>query len=75
MLKIIWLTNVTLPEASILLTEKINPHGGWLDLSSKELSNQENIELNIITPRTDINDVEMFNGEKIKYYMFPQIKK
>lgn len=69
-MKILWLTNVSLPEASLLLDEKPSPFGGWLINASKDLSNKEDIELSILFPSYKAKDYSVLKGEKVKYYPF-----
>lgn len=73
-MKILWLTNIALPEASILMNEVPSPFGGWLESASKVLSKEENIELSISFPGMKLNNVKKLNGKRIKYYIFPNIQ-
>lgn len=73
-MNILWLTNIPLPEASILLGDKLTPFGGWLINASKALSDEKNIQLSIAFPKININDVEILRGKKINYYVFCNIK-
>lgn len=73
-MKILWLCNIPLPEASILINEKPLPYGGWLTNTSKDLSKQDNIELAIAFPKTNIRNNQTLYGVRITYYAFPQIK-
>ncbi|KTD88411.1 glycosyltransferase family 4 protein [Paenibacillus etheri] len=74
-MKILWLTNIPLPEASTLMNSKSLPFGGWLVNTSKYLANSENIELSITFPCNSFREFNVLNGEKIIYYPFPQKKK
>lgn len=73
-MKILWLTNVILPEASLLINEKPSPFGGWLINASKDLSEQNGIELSIAFPRNRINRYKKLSGQKINYYPFKAVK-
>jgi len=73
-LKILWVINIPLPEASLLLNEKPSPFGGWLINTSRFLTEQVGLELNIAFPKENINTIVELNGEKIKYFAFPKIK-
>ena len=53
-MKILWVTNVSLPESSLLLSEKITPFGGWLVNASYYLSNKDGVELCIAFPKKGI---------------------
>ncbi|QRN85475.1 glycosyltransferase family 4 protein [Clostridia bacterium] len=72
-MKILWLTNIPLPEASLLLNEIPSPFGGWLINASRDLSDQNDIELSIAFPRNDNNDLQILKGKKINYYSFPKV--
>ncbi|WP_426350463.1 glycosyltransferase family 4 protein [Alloiococcus sp. CFN-8] len=69
-MKVLWLTNVPLPEASLLMNEKITPFGGWLVTSSLDLSDKD-CELHIAYPKNNIDEIKAYNGEKIQYYAIP----
>lgn len=73
-MKILWLINIPLPEASLLLGEKPSPFGGWLINASKDLSNQRGIELSIAFPSNKAITFKELKGEKINYYLFTPIK-
>lgn len=73
-MKILWLTNIPLPEANLLMNEKPLPFGGWLTNTSKYLSEQENCELAVAFPKNNIENNQTLHGERIKYYAFPKIK-
>ncbi|WP_075981921.1 glycosyltransferase family 4 protein [Bacillus massilinigeriensis] len=72
-MKLLWITNISLPEASILLKEEISPFGGWLIDIAKLLSDNENIHLNIAFPKNDAEGIDFINGEKVNYFTFPSI--
>ena len=70
-MNILWLTNVVIPEASILWNEKPTPFGGWLVHASKMLSTKEGMELSVLFPKPHINRLTQVKGERITYYGFP----
>ena len=72
-MNILWLTNIALPEASLLMNEKPSPFGGWFVSSSKILAEQNNIKLSIAFPKKGLNKVQVLQGEKIYYCGFPPI--
>jgi len=72
-MKLLWLTNVPLPEASLLMNEDPTPFGGWLINASRDLSEQTNCELAISFPKNGIKDIKTLQGKKINYYAFPNI--
>ena len=69
-MKILWLTNIPLPEASLLMNEEPSPFGGWLVSASKDLSEHSCIDLHIAFPFKGISSFKQMEGEKIKYYAF-----
>jgi len=73
-LKILWLINIPLPEASLLMGEKPSPFGGWLINASKDLSIQKDIKLSIAFPGNKASEFKELKGEKINYYPFTLIK-
>ena len=72
-MNILWLTNVALPEASLLMHEKATPFGGWFVSASAALAEQDGIELSIAIPKNGLNDILVLNSERIKYYAFPPV--
>jgi len=72
-MKILWLINIPLPEVSFLLNENPSPFGGWLINASKDLANQDGIELFIAFPKKRVNNYQKIEGEKITYYAFKPI--
>lgn len=73
-MKILWLINMPLPEASQLMEEKPSPFGGWLINASKDLSNKEDVELCIAFPSNKAGKFKELKGEKINYYPFIPVK-
>lgn len=72
-MKILWLINIVLPEASALMNQESSPLGGWLINASKEISTKENIELSIMFPKDDVKEYEKLSGENITYYAFKSV--
>lgn len=73
-MKILWLINIPLPEASKLMEEKPSPFGGWLINASKDLSNKVGVELSIAFPSNKASKFKELKGERINYYPFTPIK-
>lgn len=73
-MKILWLTNIPLPEASFLMNECPSSFGGWLTNTSKYLSDQKNCELAVAFPKNNIENNQTLHGERINHYAFPKIK-
>jgi glycosyltransferase involved in cell wall biosynthesis len=72
-MNILWLTNVALPEASLLMNEKITPFGGWFVSASTALAEHDGIGISIAFPKTGLSDILVLNGAKIKFYAFPSV--
>lgn len=70
-MKIVWITNVILPEASQILNEQISPFGGWLFNSSNLLSSIPEIDLTVLSPSYTVTEPVFLEGKLIKYYVFP----
>lgn len=73
-MKILWITNVPTPEASLLLNEPASAFGGWLTNTSRYLSVQEDFELFIAFPKSNLKDNQTLYGNRITYYTFPKVK-
>lgn len=73
-MRILWLCNLALPEASILLGEPPSPMGGWIVSAASYLSDREGIELSVAFPQERINGVKELKGKQITYYAFPPVK-
>lgn len=69
-MRILWVINISLPEASELMGEKPSPFGGWLINSSELLSKQANVELVVAFPSQKSNKYSQLHGVNIKYYPF-----
>lgn len=72
-MNIIWLTNIALPEASLLMNEKPIPFGGWFVSASTYLTEEDNIKLSIAFPKRGLSDVLVLKGNKITFYAFPPV--
>ena len=64
-MKILWLTNIVFPEASLLMNEKPTPWGGWFVSASVALANEDNIKLSIAFPKNGLSDEQVLKGKKI----------
>jgi len=73
-MKILWISNIPLPEASKLLGTDVSPFGGWLDNASKTLANNNSIELSIGFPYDKYNSSHFIKGKIINYHTFPSSK-
>lgn len=73
MIKILWVTNIPLPEASLLMNEEPLPFGGWLVNASNDLSENVEIDLHIAFPFKGVSEFKQMEGGKINYYAFSPI--
>ncbi len=74
LMRILWLVNVPLPEASRLLGKRPTAHGGWLVGLSNVLTLNVDIDLHVAFPLNDPADPTTLKGEKITYYPFKPFK-
>lgn len=74
-MRVLWITNIALPEASLLMNEKSTPFGGWLVSTSDLLACEEEIQLSIAFPKLGLKEVLMLNGNRKTYYGFPIVNK
>jgi len=72
-MNVLWVTNVALPESSLLMNEKPVPFGGWFASASSALANEDDIKLAIAFPKNGLSDVVRLKGKKITFYAFPPI--
>lgn len=73
-MRILWLTNISLPEASILMNERPSPFGGWLVGACSQLSASKDINLSIAFPKCGSREIQQLKGERINYYAFPPVR-
>lgn len=73
-MKVLWICNNAISEASKLFATKQTPYGGWLVGLSSALSQSENVHLSIAFPY-QIKDVKKIKGNSITYYGFPRINR
>ncbi len=72
-MKILWLVNIPLPEASRLLGTELLELGGWLVGYANALLSEDNIELHVMFP-FNRSAPEYLKGERIHYYPFQPFK-
>ena len=75
-MKVLWLTNVPLPEASRLFGLATGTSGGWLSGAANHLvSSNQTIQLSVLFPvKAQRTGVTQAKGNKIEYYAFPQLR-
>jgi len=71
-MKIVWIVNIPLPEASLLLGDLPLPYGGWLVNASKRISQISTVQLSILFPRRGIKGITILKGDTITYYPFKE---
>lgn len=75
-MNILWITNILFPEASFKLTgnKELRTTGGWMIGAANNLIADQNIKLSIASVSKLVNDLTVFDGEKISYYILPMGK-
>ncbi len=73
-MKILWLTNITLPIISKALNETVIVKGGWLDVLSKRIANS-NGQLAVSFPKSNVKDMISGKVNGVNYYAIPSNKK
>lgn len=69
-MRILWLTNIGVPEAKKIMNKNVVHIGGWLTTSSQEISKIEGIDLFMTFPEKQKEEFRELKGEKIRYYPF-----
>ena len=72
-MRVLWITNITFPEAQFLLDKKgtLKSSGGWLLGSANELVHQPDIKLFVASLSNYVNKLTRLEGERITYYLLP----
>ena len=72
-MNVLWITNILFPEAEVLLDKnyKFKESGGWLMGAAHSILNYSNIKLSVATTSSKVNRLEILEGEKITYFVFP----
>lgn len=68
--KILWITNVPLPEASLLMGQTPRPFGGWLVAASAPLAASSDLQLTVASPGPTGG---VWTGEYIIHRQFPAV--
>lgn len=72
-MKILWITQIMLPEASFLLNgvKELKSTGGWIVGAAESLVRNRELKLSIAIPTVKVNELKCLEGEYITYYFFP----
>ncbi len=72
-MNIVWISNITFPEAQALLGVKSNlkSSGGWLLGSAAALVAQPDVVISVISINKGVSRLTRLDGEKILYYIVP----
>jgi glycosyltransferase involved in cell wall biosynthesis len=72
-MKVLWITNILLPEALDLLKKKnsLKGTGGWLVGAANALINQKDIELYVASVTKEVNQLKRLEGKSVTYYYLP----
>lgn len=76
MMKIIWLINITMPDACVALGKPAQVLGGWLTgYRDALLSNHPDVELHIVEPYWGTQTAEastLWQGHTIRHHLYPE---
>lgn len=72
-MKVLWITNIVLPEAQKLLTGEgaLKSSGGWLLGAMESIVNQPNVTLIVASLSPKVIKLTRLEGEKVIYYLLP----
>lgn len=73
-MRILWLTNIAIPEANMLMKKTPSPFGGWFASAAESLSNCEKVNLAVAFPDNKATSIIELKGKKIEYHAFPVLK-
>ena len=70
-MKVLWITNVLLPDAERFITGVMNTagSGGWLYSSAKMIKNE--VDLYVATPTNKVKELTQKKIDNITYFLFP----
>lgn len=71
-MKVLWTTNIILPDMAIKLSKNYSNGGGWLIGLLNDLKKSENIELIVCSPLVEEKEIIKFDIEGVRYYGFPK---
>ena len=72
-MRILWITNIVLPEALELLNGRglLKSGGGWLIGAAEMLCRQPDISLTVASVSNKVNQLTRLEGKAISYYLLP----
>ena len=72
-MNILWITNITLPEANELLgiNNSFKETGGWLIGAANSMSSLSDVALSIATVNRNVEKLTTLRGANITYYLIP----
>lgn len=72
-MRVLWITNILFPEASIQLTgnDQLKASGGWLLGSANMLERVKDVNLYVATVSTLVNQMVILKGGRITYFVIP----
>lgn len=73
MIRVLWISNVTFPEAMMLLNHQyvIKSTGGWMSSAATFLVESSEVELTVVSAYSEIKDVTWLHGKRIQYVLIP----
>ena len=72
-MRVVWLTNVTLPEASELMGQTPGCYGGWLVNTAKNLEETKDISLAAISIKQGFKETIKLDGQHTTHYVVPAV--
>lgn len=75
-MKVLWITNMLLPEAVSKLGEysKLKASGGWMIGAANALASSNDVELTIASVSNQVDKLQKIQGKRIVYYVIPKGK-
>lgn len=72
-MKILWITNIPLPEATAMLTgvKDLKASGGWLIGAAQALASNREIDLYVASVSSAVSELTMLKGLSMTHYLLP----
>ncbi|MEG0019830.1 MAG: hypothetical protein RR728_04715, partial [Oscillospiraceae bacterium] len=70
-MKILWLTNIVLPQAAKLHGITGGSNGGWMVSQLEELSKKDFLQVTVVSPSEQVTAIETAQKGNITYITFP----
>ena len=70
-MKVLWITNILLPDINQFLGGSYNPAGGWMLSLAENLKEVNNIDLSVASVTPLAKDLVIYDNDCIRYYAIP----